>query len=79
MPLTDEEKRAAEFIELAGPMLQALGRSAGVDEVHDVGAMLAKMPVDAVVEWFARWRVDLIDITTGTMEIGPGVEVMRDR
>ena len=50
MPLNDSEKRAAEFVELAGPMLQALGRSAGVEEIHDVGAMLAKMPFDSVVE-----------------------------
>ena len=78
MPLNDSEKRAAEFVELAGPMLQALGRSAGVEEIHDVGAMLAKMPFDSVVEWFARWRVDLIDISTGTMEIGPGVEVVAE-
>ena len=76
MPLTDDERRALGFIELVGPVLQSLGSSAGSSDIHDVGALLAKLPVTEVAGWFTRWRLDLINITAGTMEVGEGVEVV---
>ena len=78
MALSDEDKRAAEFVELAGPVLQALGASAGIDEMHDVGSMLAKMPWGEVIAFFGRMRKDLINIDAGTMTVGVGVEVVAD-
>jgi len=78
MPLTDEEKRALGFVELVGPVLMALGSSSGVDDIHDVGSLLGKIPVEEVAGWFARWRKDLVDIGAGTMVVGEGVEVVVD-
>ena len=75
MGVDDATKEVAGYVELVGPMLRALGASAGVDEIHDVGAILSAMPLDELIAWFGRMRTDLIQIDAGTMEIGPGVEV----
>ena len=76
--MTDDEKRALEFVDLAGPVLQSIGGAAGVSEISDVGRLLARMPIAEVVAWFSRWRVDLIQIDAGTMAVGVGVEVVAD-
>lgn len=78
MPLTDDEKSALGFVELVGPVLMAIGSSAGIADIHDVGAMLGKIPVGDVAGWFGKWRKDLIDIDKGTMDVGEGVEVVVD-
>ena len=75
MPLTDEEKSALEFVEMVGPVLQAIGSSSGVEEIHEVGILLGKIPVEDIAKWFAKWRKDLIHIDAGTMTVGPGVAV----
>jgi len=75
MPLTDEEKQALGFVELVGPVLQAIGSSSGVEEIHEVGNLLGKIPVEDIAGWFAKWRKDLIYIDAGTMTVGPGVAV----
>jgi hypothetical protein len=76
MALTDEERSALAYVELVGPVLQAIGSAAGVEEIHEVGNLLAKIPVEDIAQWFAKWRTDLIHIDAGTMTIGPGVAVV---
>lgn len=78
MALTDKEKSALEYVEMIGQVLQAIGGSAGVDEIHEVGNLLAKLPVEDIAGWFAKWRKDLIHIDAGTMSVGPGVAVAAD-
>ena len=75
MGVDDKTAEVAGYVELVGPMLRALGASAGVSEIHDVGAILSAMPLDELVAWFGRMRTDLIQIDAGTMSVGPGVEV----
>ena len=78
MPLTNEEKDALGFVEMVGPVLQAIGSSSGVEEIHEVGNLLSKMPVEQIAGWFAKWRKDLITIDAGSMTVGPGVSIVVD-
>ena len=46
-----------------------------MEEIHEVGNLLSKIPVEDIAGWFAKWRKDLIHIDAGTMTVGPGVAV----
>ena len=75
MALTNKERDVLEYVAMVGPVLQSIGGASGVEEIHEVGNLLSKLPVEDIASWFAKWRKDLIHIDEGTMTIGPGVKV----
>lgn len=76
--MTEEEKSALGFVEMVGPVLQAIGSAADSEEIHEVGNLLSKIPVEQIAGIFARWRLDIVNMDTGTMVVGEGVEVVKD-
>ena len=73
MTLTDKEKAAAGFVHLVGPFITSIGKKAGNEDMAAVGAIVSKLPIEAVLAMFARLRHDLIKIESGTMGVGDGV------
>ncbi len=74
MTLTDKEKAAAGFVQLVGPFIKSIGKKAGNEDMVAVGAIVSKIPIEAVLAMFARIRHDLVKIESGTMVVDDGVD-----
>ena len=76
MAESNDVKQAREYLELVGPFVKMIGRRSSNQDVEAVGSMLSKLPVSALVAFFAKMRTDLVEIDVGTMRIDDGVEIV---
>ena len=76
MALTDNEKTALEWAALLPGALRMLGDLADSEDLHTAADVLAAWPVGTIAQELGKLRTDTATITTGTQEIGPGVQVV---
>ena len=75
MALTDGEKDALGWALLVPGFLNMIGELTGKEEFNSAADKLSEVPVDKIAEVMGALRTDYVNIETGSMEIGDGVDV----